>query len=103
VHSAGPGDTPHPWRPLAEPQDRSRRFRAWLTPFFGLSLSDLEDSRDLPGTHPLLQRLLDWKALADAKDYARLFAEIVEQSGLVRRELFLKESERELTNYLHVF
>ena len=96
-------DISHLLQAVAEPQDRSRRFRAWLTPFFGLSLSDLEDSRDLPGTHPLLQRLLDWKALADAKDYARLFAEIVEQSGLVRRELFLKESERELTNYLHVF
>jgi exodeoxyribonuclease V beta subunit len=96
-------DISHLLQAVAEPQDRSRRFRAWLTPFFGLTLADLEDSRDLPGTHPLLQRLLDWKALADAKDYARLFAEIVEQSGLVRRELFLRESERELTNYLHVF
>jgi len=96
-------DISHLLQAVAEPQDRSRRFRAWLTPFFGLTLADLENSRDLPGTHPLLQRLLDWKALADAKDYARLFAEIVEESGLVRRELFLRESERELTNYLHVF
>ena len=59
----------------------SIRFRAWLTPFFGLTLSDLEGSGDLPGNHPLLQRLLDWKVLADAKDYARLFAQIVEESG----------------------
>jgi hypothetical protein len=50
-----------------------------------------------------MQRLFDWKALADAKDYARLFSRILEESGVVRRELFLKESERELTNYLHVF
>jgi exodeoxyribonuclease V beta subunit len=96
-------DISHLLQALEEPQDRSRRFRAWLTPFFGLRLSDLEGSEDLPGTHPLMQRLLDWKALADAKDYSRLFAQIVEESGLVRRELFLKESERKLTNYLHVF
>jgi exodeoxyribonuclease V beta subunit len=96
-------DISHVLQAVEEPQDRSRRFRAWLTPFFGLTLSDLEGSGDLPGNHPLMQRLLDWKVLADAKDYARLFAQIVEESGLVRRELFLKESERALTNYLHVF
>ena len=88
---------------VEEPQDRSRRFKAWLTPFFGVTLSDLESLGDLPGNHPLMQRLFDWKALADAKDYARLFSRILEESGVVRRELFLKESERELTNYLHVF
>ena len=96
-------DISHLLQAVEAPEDQSRRFRAWLTPFFGLTLSDLEGSRELPGTHPLMQRLLDWKALADAKDYARLFAEIVEGSGLVRRDVFLKESERELTNYLHVF
>jgi exodeoxyribonuclease V beta subunit len=88
---------------IEEPQDRSRRFRAWLTPFFGVTLNELETLGDLPGNHPLMQRLFDWKALADAKDYARLFSRILEESGVVRRELFFKESERELTNYLHVF
>ena len=88
---------------IEEPQDRSRRFRAWLTPFFGVTLNELETLGDLPGNHPLMQRLFDWKSLADAKDYARLFSRILEESGVVRRELFLKESERELTNYLHVF
>jgi len=88
---------------IVEPQDRSRRFKAWMTPFFGVTLNDLENLGDLPGNHPLMQRLFDWKALADAKDYARLFSRILADSGVVRRELVLAESERELTNYLHVF
>lgn len=90
-------------RAIEDPHDRSRRFRAWLTPFFGLTLLDLESSGGLPGPHPLVQRLFDWKTLADTKDYARLFSRILVESGLVLRELFLKESERALTNYLHVF
>jgi exodeoxyribonuclease V beta subunit len=90
-------------RAIEDPHDRSRRFHAWLTPFFGLTLLDLESSDDLEGGHPLLQRLFDWKALADARDFSRLFSRILEESGLVLRELFLKENERALTNYLHVF
>ncbi len=90
-------------RAIEDPHDRSRRFHAWLTPFFGLTLADLEHSSDLESGHPLVKRLADWKALADARDYSRLFSRILEESGIVLRELFLKENERELTNYLHVF
>jgi exodeoxyribonuclease V beta subunit len=86
-----------------EPHRQSRRLRAWLTPFFDLSLDELQRCRELPGTHPLLQRLLDWKALAEAEDYEELFTRILEDSGLLRRLLFEDRGERELTNYLHLF
>ena len=88
---------------IADPRDRSKRFRAWLTPFFGLSLSDLKACKDIPGDHPLLNRIVGWKALADTKEYEELFTRILEESGILRRELFLSDSERAITNYLHLF
>jgi exodeoxyribonuclease V beta subunit len=90
-------------RAIEDPTDRARRFAAWLTPFFGLSLIALEDARELAPSHPYVARLAAWKTLGDARDYGRLFESIVRESGLVRRELFFEDSERELTNYLHIF
>lgn len=86
-----------------DPHRLSRRLRAWLTPFFALGLDQLRDCHELPGTHPLMQRLLDWKALAEAEDYEELFTRILEDSGLLRRLVFRDQGERELTNYLHLF
>src|SRR5207237_758330 len=77
--------------------------RAFITPFFGLRLEELADCDELPGTHPLLERLFGWRAIAEAKHYPRLFTRILEDSGVVRRALFVDEGERELTNYLHLF
>jgi exodeoxyribonuclease V beta subunit len=87
---------------IDEPHDRARRLSAWLTPFFGLSLADIERARDLPGSHPIVARLHEWKALADARDFDRLFERLLQGSGVVRREIFFADGERELTNYLHV-
>jgi exodeoxyribonuclease V beta subunit len=49
-----------------------------------------------------LARLQAWKALADARDFERLFESVVRDSGVLRREIFFADGERELTNYLHV-
>ena len=84
------------------PEDRARRLAAWLTPFFGLPLGAVERARDLPSTHPYVARLHGWKALADGRDFERLFESIVSESGVLRREILLAESERDLTNTLHV-
>ncbi|MFW6050068.1 MAG: UvrD-helicase domain-containing protein [Myxococcota bacterium] len=89
-------------RAVADPGDRARRLRAWLTPFFGVPLADLSRVRDADETHPLVARLHHWKALADAHDHPALFRDLLEGSGLVRREAFFEESERALTNYLHL-
>ena len=88
---------------IAEPGRRSRRIHAWRSPFFAAPLEALAACSDLPATHPFMERLLTWKELAEAKDYDRLFVRIVEDSGIIERELFLEDSERELTNYLHIF
>jgi exodeoxyribonuclease V beta subunit len=87
---------------IADPSDRASRFSAWLTPFFGLPLSAIERARDLPTGHPLVARLLGWKALADGRDFDRLFESILRDSGVVRREIFFGRGERTLTNLQHL-
>jgi exodeoxyribonuclease V beta subunit len=87
---------------IDDPNDRARRLAAWLTPFFGLPLASIERARELPSTHPLVARLHGWKALAEMRDFERLFQDIVRGTGVVRREIFFGDGERELTNYMHV-
>jgi exodeoxyribonuclease V beta subunit len=87
---------------IAEPDDRACRLAAWLTPFFGLSLRAVERARDLGSGHPLVERLHTWKALADARDFGRLFESLLRDSGVMRRQIFFADGERELTNYLHL-
>jgi len=95
----------HVWevlRAVEDPGDRVRRLHAWLTPFFAVPLSRLEDCRDLRPDHPLVARLRQWRALADAHRWSTLFSEMLDGSGLVRRELFAASAERDLTDYQHV-
>ena len=64
---------------------------------------DLFDGGEVAAAHTLNERLYEWKNLADRERFGTLFDQLVHQSGLVSRELFLSNSERELTNYLHIF
>jgi exodeoxyribonuclease V beta subunit len=88
---------------IDDPGHRACRLAAWLTPFFALPLEEVERVRELPASHPFHLRLRAWNALAEAREFERLFERIVTDSGIVRREIFFAEGERELTNYLHVF
>lgn len=90
-------------RAVCEPDDRELRMKAWLTPFFGVPLADLARCAETPGASELTRRLQRWKRLAERRRYHELFARVIDESGLVLREVFLSESERELTNYLHLF
>jgi exodeoxyribonuclease V beta subunit len=87
---------------IADPHDAARRRRAWSGPFFGLSLAELERCHDLPGDHPLLQRLLGWSRHSGRHSVASLLERVVADSGVLRRELLLVEHERSLTNVLHL-
>ncbi len=88
---------------IAHPMDQSRRLDAWRSPFFAVPIEDLPRLDDLPGSHRLMKTLFDWKTLADDKRFERLFFSVLEETGLIERALFLHDSERELTNYLHIF
>ena len=87
---------------IDNPADPARRGRAWITPFFAVPLAALPDLVDLPESHSLVKRLIDWNDLAGHRRFEHLFAKILDDSGVIRRELFLKDDERALTNYLHL-
>jgi len=87
---------------VADPDDRSKRLRAFLSPFFDLQLRDLPEVLDLPGTDPLVERLASWKRDADERRFERLFARILDESGLTRRLILSDRGDRALTNYLHI-
>ncbi|MAD60847.1 MAG: hypothetical protein CMH49_04915 [Myxococcales bacterium] len=88
---------------LVDPHDRGARLRAFTTPFFGISWSTIYNYSTLAPGDEKLERLLKWHHLACDGQYTELFYELIHHSGLSERELFFAESERELTNYLHIF
>lgn len=89
-------------RAVACPEDHNLRCLALMTAFFGLDLVDVSTRADLgPGDGP--GRLIaHFAALAKMGDIPALFAAIIDDSGIVRREVFAQGSERGLTNTLHV-
>lgn len=88
---------------VAEPADAALRMRAWASPFFGVPWGELAAYRDVPGTHPLFADLLAWHELAKRERFHELFERMLNDSGLIRREIFFEESERARTNYEHIF
>ncbi len=82
--------------------DAGLRGRAWITPFFDVPLGALPKLDDLPYSHPLVARLSAWNKLARDRRFETFFGRILDDSGVIRRELFLKDGERALTNYLHL-
>ncbi len=97
------GDILDALKAAQEPTVRSRRLKAWMTPFFAVPVADLQRLADPPPGHVLLERLYEWKSLADKEQFAQLFDAMLHRSGLVDRELLLRDSERDLTNYSHIF
>ena len=90
-------------RAIDDPLDRVARLQAWLTPFFGLTLAELESSGDPPHHHPLMARLFAWKRLGDARDYPALFARVLDESGVTRRLRLTAAGERALTLFGQIF
>jgi exodeoxyribonuclease V beta subunit len=89
-------------RGVLQPHKKSRRLKAWATPFFALPHVDLPRLAELEETHPLYARLLAFQDLAIARRFETLFADILHESGLLRREIFLNDLPREATNYRHL-
>src|SRR5208282_3432929 len=90
-------------RGIDQPGRRSNRLKAWASPFFAVEYGDLARLDDERNSQPMLERLFEWRALAEAGRFADLFDALLHQSGLVERELLLSDGRRELTNYEHIF
>jgi exodeoxyribonuclease V beta subunit len=96
------GDILDVLRAIEDPLDRSRRLKAWNTPFFAVPYHQLAGLDGLGPEHPLNARLSEWKEMADGERFAELFDSMMMRSGLALRELLFSNSERELTNYEHI-
>src|SRR5690606_11651383 len=80
---------------------------AYLTPFFGIPLELVAEYDELKPVsshektpHQHLQR---WNQMANARQFRELFQALLDDSGILRRELVVSVGERALTNYLHLF
>jgi exodeoxyribonuclease V beta subunit len=89
-------------RGIEEPGRRSNRLKAWASPFFAVAYVDLARLDDERNGQPMLDRLFEWRAMAEAERFADLFDALLNQSGLAQR-LLLSGGRRELTNYEHIF
>ncbi len=83
---------------IAAPHDQRTRLAAWLTPFFGLSPAEAERAAEVPVTHPLRASLQRWSDLAGRGDFPRLFAAILDDTGVARRAAFDPSRARALGN-----
>jgi|GEM_PF-2108552 len=92
-------------RAIARPSDGTKRRKAMLTPFFGIRLHELDDYEAGDQTRSLTPktRLETWNRLAIRREFSKLFDDVMERSGVIRRQLLTEESERRLTNYRHLF
>ena len=95
-------------RALADPEDRSARFARLITGFFGLTLARSRRLRRTPGRPPAGARLRIGARSARPDRCDRLFARIVDDSGIdlaasCSRRRSRGASERTMTNYLHLF
>jgi len=90
-------------RGIDEPGRRSNRLKAWASPFFAVEYGDLPRLDDERSSQPMIERLFEWRALAEAGRFADLFDALLNQSGLVERELLSSDGRRELTNYENIF
>ena len=88
---------------VLEPHVDSYRLKAFATPFFAVPFDALHSLRDLADSHPLMTRLLEWNRLASRGEFERLFTQILDGSGIVRREILWGRDERALTNITHIF
>ena len=87
---------------IETPLDETRRAKALLGPFFGLSFAETERARELPEGHPILTRLFSWQELARKGRFAELLSRVASESGMSQRLLFLDGRQRVLTNLLHI-
>jgi exodeoxyribonuclease V beta subunit len=90
-------------RGIDEPGRRSNRLKAWASPFFAVDYADLGRLDDDRNAQPMLDRLFEWRALAEAERFAELFDALLHHSGLAERQLLLSDGSRQLTNFEHIF
>ena len=86
---------------IAHNSDHSCIGKLWLTRFFEVKVNQLHLFNINHSN--ILYKLKEWNYYAGERKFRKLFDEILKQTKLVERELFLRKDERSVTNYLHLF
>lgn len=89
------------FRALADPRDPAARMRAFLTPFFGLSLAEAQGARELAEADPRMRQLVEWSLLAREGRAAALFDRVI-GGGAVARLLAEPGGQRRVADLLHL-
>ncbi|HVN29556.1 MAG TPA: UvrD-helicase domain-containing protein, partial [Candidatus Binataceae bacterium] len=89
-------------RAILEPDSESKRLKALISPFLAVPYRDLFESDEPEADGRFMEQLHEWNAFAEEMRFDILFDQLLHRTGLVSRELFFSNSERELTNYLHI-
>lgn len=88
---------------IDQPHATALAIRAFGTPFFAIPMSYWSRYVDIGPGDPLISLLLSWKAVAEKRDYPRLFSLITRETKIYERLLLEDHSERAITNYTHLF
>ena len=86
---------------INHPNDHSRSSKVLLTRFFGINIQNLAE-RSFDDSF-LTNILHEWKAMAESRQFRKMFDQILLRTSMVERELFLSGDERSVTNYTHLF
>ncbi len=86
---------------IEHPYDHSCKAKVMLTRFFGKNIRDLAE-RSIDDFY-LINLLHEWKAMAESRQFRKMFDQILLRTGIFERELFLSGDERSVTNYAHLF
>ena len=86
---------------VAEPGDAARRARAFLTPVFGVELTNLRGAQDLPDGHPFVESLRAWNDLARSGRFGELFRLIVD-GGILCRLLRQEQDDQAASIWLQL-
>lgn len=90
-------------RGIQRPEARAPRRAAFRTPFFAVPSRELPDFDESPHTGDAARmRLMEWQKLARKREFHRFFRKILDDSGILLREVLLGAGERALTNYIHL-
>jgi len=86
---------------VAHPIDHSRTAKFLLTRFFGTNIWEL--GKFPKWNSDFLHQFKEWNSLAEARQFRKLFDDILLQTKVIERELLLSGDERSVTNYVHLF
>lgn len=92
----------HLFRAIESPNDASAIKKALLTPFFDIRIEELSNYSVLLPTHTVMKLFQNWNSFVISRKWQKLFQSIIEDSGLLVRELSKVNGERKLTNYRHI-